>query len=178
MKNTATLGQIKKLLTLIENVPSDKVQEALGSPFLSEVLCGDLERVLLLDSWKLICLTANPEEIVVTKPHEVCTYFNSDLRKLGRYQIRVWKGSHGYFKGRGHVSDGGFSTGGPMLFEYYYSGPQQSSENSHPQTGGGEFDSGSHFFFRGYEWLKETKTVPKKGSFDVFTLRKVSDETR
>ncbi len=175
--NTATLGQIKKLLTLLDQIPTEQVQEALGSAHLADVLNCRMDQKLLRERWKLVCQTANPEDIVVTKPHEPATYFIGTSR-VTKYQVRVWKGSHGHFKGCGHVSDGGLSAGGPLLFEYYTDAKQAVGSN-YPQTNNAEFaslfsDGLSNGDFPGFKWVKETKLVEKKGAFDVFTIRRIT----
>lgn len=175
--NTATLDQIKRLLTLLEQIPTEQVQEALGSAYLADVLNCRMDQRLLRERWKLVCQMANPEDIVVTKPHEPATYFIG-ANTTTKYQVRVWKGSHGHFKGRGHVSDGGLSAGGPLLFEYY-TNAKQDTEYNYPQTGDGEFatllsDGPCNGHFPGFKWVKETKSVEGKGAFDVFTIRRIT----
>lgn len=166
MKNTATLGQIQKVLTLLEGVPSEIVQTAIENGTLAEAVQGKTRQIRLKNDWRIVCLTMEPEEIVVTRPHEPCTYY-SVAGKGGKYQVRVWKGKHGHFKGRGHVSDGGFSQGGPLLFETYEDIPQTSAKDP---TYEGEMQN-IEGTFPGYEWQKETLKVEGKGLLDVFTLR-------
>lgn len=182
-----TLPQAVKILEILKDVPSDKTQKALETGFLSDVLkTGELdtiyqrfEKQLFENSWKIVCLTLRPEEIVVTRPHDPDTYHSGDPKRTGKHQVRVWKGTHGLFKYGGHVSDGGLSQGGPMLLEYYDDGGPQPEDVNDPRANQGTLDNLDRVF-PGYEWVKETKekdlTHVYKGiqRYDVFTIRKHS----
>ncbi|MFA6315002.1 MAG: hypothetical protein WC648_01350 [Candidatus Paceibacterota bacterium] len=178
---TATLEQIQKILSFLNDIPSEQVQKAMESGLFSDVIReGKLDTMFrrlkkekLLAEWRMVCLLARPEEIVVTIPRDPDTYHGNDPHKTGKYQIRVWKRAHGHFKRHGHVSDGGLSNGGPLLLEYYYESPQiQTISHVYPQTGDGELCDDTTIFPKGYEWCNETKTVEGKGVFDVFTMRR------
>ncbi len=158
MKNTATLGQIQKILTLLEGVPSEIVQIAFENGTLAEAIQGKTRQVRLKNDWRLVSLTMRPEDILVTRPHQPDTY-HSVAGKKGKYQVRVWKGTHGDYISLGHLSE----EGGQLLFETYENIPQTSA--THP-TYEGEMNEE---MFPGYEWEKETLEIG--GGLDVFTLR-------
>lgn len=160
MKNTATLGQIQKVLTLLEGVPSEIVQTAIENGTLAEAIQGKTRQVRLKNDWRLVSLTMRPEDIVVTRPHQPYTY--PVVGKKSKYQVRVWKGTHGEFKGQGHVSE---VDGTHLLFETYEDVPL--TVPTHP-TDGGEM---GEEVFPGYEWQKETLNVEGVGFLDVLTLR-------
>lgn len=177
-----TLPQAIKILEMLKEIPSDQVQKALETGFLSDTLkTGELNTIyqrfeaeLFKNSWRIVCLTLQPEEIVVTRPHDVDTY-HSDPKRKGKHQVRVWKGTHGLFKYGGHVSDGGLSKGGPLLLEFYDDGGRQPEHMMNPRANGGTLDN-LDVVFPGYEWVKETKgrDVLHGGyqKYDVFTIRR------
>ena len=169
---------------MLKDTPSVLTQKALESGFLSDVLkTGEINTIcqrMKQEQFERMCglveKTVDPQDLIVTRPHETDTYHRGNPEKEGKYQMRFWKKEMGFIKPGGHVSDGGGSHGF-LLFEYYSSRPQ--GQISYPnevmdldrmyQSPGRE---------TGYCWHKETVEKDcqfgRKETVDVFTLRKVS----
>lgn len=120
MKNTATLGQITKILSLLEGIPSEQVQKVLESGYFASVIrTGDLDeerkradRKSLEQAWRLIGRLTEFKGISITVPHDPCQHRQNEGVV---YQLRCWdKGEIGYPK-RGHIDQG--SAGISCLFE-------------------------------------------------------------
>ncbi len=115
MKNTATLGQVTKILSLLESVPSEQVQKVLASGYLaSAIRTGDLEeerkradRKMLERTWALIGRFTEFEGIFITVPHDPCSHRSEEGEV---FQLRCWEGRYGIPK-KGHID------GGVDLFE-------------------------------------------------------------
>lgn len=181
-----TLAQATKILEMLKDVSSEQTQQVLESGLLADVLrTGTLEtlrqkskRDQLSSGWRIIMETLPLDQIVITRPHQKATYYCGDTHKQESYQVRIWKGSHGHYKSGGHVSDGGLSTGGPLLLEYYDKS-EHSNDVNYPRANDGALDT----LPSGYEWHKETKSVDyvARGRhdlgiqrYDVFTIRRTA----
>ncbi len=179
-----TLAQAAKILDMLKEISSEQTQQVLESGLLADVLrTGTLETLRqksnkgqLSSGWRIIMETLPLDQIMITRPHQKDTYHNGDPHKRGMYQIRIWKGSHGHYKSGGHVSDGGLSTGGPLLLEYYDKS-EHSNDVNYPRASDGTLDT----LPSGYEWQKETKLVDYTTlgvhhlgvqRYDVFTIRR------
>ena len=101
MKNTATLGQINKILSFLEGIPSEQVQKVIESGFFSDVIrTGQLDALAqqkeakrLEALWKVIGLLTNFQGISITVPHEPYQHANAD--QVYKFQLRCWQGQHG-----------------------------------------------------------------------------------
>ena len=175
MQSSVTLGQIQKLLSLLVGVTSEQVQKALESGHLTEIIRnGDISAVqekIALQNFRANCImvmkVVSPEDIIVTRPREVCTYYN-DSRK-GKYQMKFWVKQFGYPKMKGHVSE---NRADYFLFEFYSSHPQP-VHLRYPM----ENDDLSNMEPRGYAWYKEEVTLncgQEKVTIDVFRMKKMS----
>lgn len=164
MKNTATLGQIQKILSLLEGIPSEQVQEALESGLLANVIrSGELknqkqqERKMLEKTWALIGRFTGFKSILITVPHDRCEH-RSDEGVV--YQLRCWEGKYGNPK-RGHID------GGDQLFEVML--PEKLDELDWKCTlrnlGINVNDTDTT------EWIKEVRESRGGFNYDLITIR-------
>ncbi len=102
----ATLGQIQKILSLLEGVPYDEVQKALGSSEFVALLRGEktnskktnrqledelenkIRRRIYKESWRLVKTLTKLEDIYITIPHVAIND--------GRFELGCWRGEHGH----------------------------------------------------------------------------------
>jgi hypothetical protein len=117
MENEATLGQIKKILSYLENVSSEDVQSRL--PQISAAIHGNIYRVRDIERvkgmWKMILAFTRGNDVRITVPHVPYKYAED---RFNQFQLRCWLGEHGYTGGTsGHVDSG--SAKGDLLFEVY-----------------------------------------------------------
>ncbi|MEI7513013.1 MAG: hypothetical protein WCJ74_00125 [bacterium] len=187
MKNTATLGQIQKLLSLLEGVTSEQVQSAIESGLLSEIIrSGELTsikekhlREQFVNGWKIVMRLIRPEEIFITCPRNVCTYYDSNPDRKGKYQVKVWKGNYGFWKkSKGHVSDGGSMPDDAILLLEYYDTKNFSEKSSCPNIAGEQLCGALSRHIKCEEWYKET--LEGEGDYgatvylDIISVRKES----
>ena len=177
-----TLDQGTKVLDILKGVEMETTQKALESGLLHDVLTtGSLDEIYIrhtkesfVNGWKIICRTLAPEEIVVTRPHRVDTYHTGAPKMTGKYQVRVWRGSDGFFcKYNGHISE---EKEGTLLLEWYDEGDvPQPKDVLEPRA-----NQGTLSYLRGtcegYNWVKETRERPAQyggvDKYDVFTLHR------
>lgn len=173
MNNTATLGQITKLLSLLEGVPSKNVQKALESGlFASVIRKGDLdeakksmEQDKLKAAWNLIGRLTKFKGIIITVPHDPCEHRHHEGNV---YQLRCWEGKIGYPK-RGHID------GGVDLFEVMLPAQLQECDCCWKETlsnlGINVHRSDS---FEG-EWVKEICTAKDGSKYNQITFKPGSE---
>jgi len=168
MKNTATLGQIQKILTFLEGIPSEQVQKVIESGFFSDVIrngeldviAKQMEAKRLQEAWKLIGALTGFKDISITVPHVRYRYAESGEKG---FQLRCWQGEHGYSNHTvGHVDSG--TAKGKLLFETRISKKLDECQCCwlvQLQHLGLSFSGDSE-----NEWVSENK-----GNFDIITLR-------
>jgi hypothetical protein len=187
MKNTATLGQIQKLLSLLEGIPSEQVQKAIESDLLSEIIrSGELSsikekhlREQFVNGWKIVMQLLRPEEIFIPCPRNACTYYDSDPDRKEKYQVKVWKDNYGYWKkSKGHVSHGGFMPKEAILLLEYYDTKSFVGKSACPNIADTQLCGALSRHIECEEWHKET--LEDKGDFgatvylDIISVRKKS----
>lgn len=172
MKNTATLGQITKMLSLLEGVPSENVQKALESGlFASVIRTGDLEEAkkrmrqeMIQGIWNALSRVTDGKftGVTITVPKDPCGH-RSDEGII--YQLRCWGGGRVGYPKRGHVD------GGVDLFEIMLPAPLEDCDCCWTNTL-------SHYGINtrgeGMEgkWVKEVCTSTRDGSkYDKITFQ-------
>ncbi|MCX6715473.1 MAG: hypothetical protein NT077_00455 [Candidatus Taylorbacteria bacterium] len=166
MKNTATLGQITKILSLLEGIPSEQVQKVLESGYFASVIrTGDLEeerkraeRKMLARTWGLLGRFTDFEGVFITVPHDPCGH-RSDEGIV--YQLRCWEGKYGN-PTKGHID------GGVDLFEVML--PEQLKDceccwkNTLNNLGLKVDDTETT------EWVKEVREAKDGSRYDLITI--------
>lgn len=174
----ATLGQIQKILTLLEPFTSEQVQEFLGSGLLTEILrkgdvLSSIKEEMDLQHFdancEMVMKLVAPEDIIVTRPRSACTYYQDS--RNGKYQMKFWIKRYGYIKRQGHVSESRAGCKDCLLFEFY-SSEKQPDHLEYPMESGDL----SYMAPVGYKWYKEAVTVDRSPevTIDVFRMKKTS----
>ena len=164
MKNTATLPQVMKILSLLEGISSDQVQKVIESGFFLkgelDALARKVEAKRFQEAWQLIGTLTGFKDISITVPHVPYQYAESDKNA---FQLRCWQGEHGHSGTAGHVDSG--SAKGKLLFETRISERLNECSccwRSQLQCLGLNFDFNSNEC----EWICENK-----GNYDIIKLR-------
>jgi hypothetical protein len=159
---TASLEQVQRLLSYIEDIPSDQIELALGSGFLGEVIrSGNLTTVksqMNLEKFKqlfwIIGILTGYEGITVTVPHV-------PLKRLNRgedFQLHCWKGAYGYIRD-GHVDSG--TAKGVLLAETFMSKRLSDCKCCYPQ----DLEQVGIQPYSGYTWMRNVEE-----DCDILTL--------
>lgn len=172
MKNTATLGQITKMLSLLEGVPSENVQKALESGlFASVIRTGDLEeakkrmeREKVEAVWHSLARVTDGTftGITITVPKDPCGH-RSDEGVI--YQLRCWSGGKVGYPQRGHVD------GGVDLFEIMLPQPLRDCDCCWPDDLS-RYGINTRSEGKKGKWMKEVCTSERDGSkYDKLTFQ-------
>lgn len=167
MNNTATLGQIQKILSFLNGIPSEQIQKVIESGFFSDVIRnGELDAIAkrtqmdkVRAMWRIILTLTGGKDISITVPHVPL----KGAESLDKFQLRCWLGEHGYTdRTIGHVDSG--SAKGKLLFEVYI--PERICKQCRCCWEHELYGVGINLSDSDLDWMCEDK-----GNYDIVSLR-------